>query len=482
MRSLLVVLSLSVALTLTLSAQPASIALVNVHVVPMDREVVLRDQTVVITGDTITAIGPSASVKPPAGVGLVVDGEGKFLMPGLAEMHGHLTGANDALNERILLLSVARGITTVRGMLGHPSHLVLRERVRKGELLGPTIYTSGPSLNGNTVPDAATAEKLVTEQKAAGYDLLKIHPGVARGPFDVLAATAQTLGIPFAGHVPIDVGIHRALEAGYASVDHLDGYVEALLKDGAPVNPREPGFFGLNFVGHLDESRIPALVAKTKAAGVWNVPTQSLMPAFMGPETTESLVARPEMKYLPKQMVENWAGQRNKFLDGLKQTNAQSKYAEFLAIRSRIIKALDDADTDTDVRGGGASAPQAKSGGGALAPQAQAPQSGILLGADTPQVMQVPGWATHGELKSLVAAGLSPYRALRAGTVNVARYFGTTARTGTIQKGKEASLILVDGNPLEDVANAGRISSVIVRGRWLSGNEIDEKLAALPPM
>src|SRR5512145_395983 len=147
MRSLLLMsLSMPVALALSLSAQPASIAFVNVSVVPMDREVVLRDHTVVITGDTIAAIGPSASVKPPAGA-TVVDGSGKFLMPGLAEMHGHLTGANDALNERILLLSVARGITTVRGMLGHPSHLVLRERVRKGELLGPTIYTSGPSLN-----------------------------------------------------------------------------------------------------------------------------------------------------------------------------------------------------------------------------------------------------------------------------------------------------------------------------------------------
>lgn len=434
-----------------LSAQAPSIAFVNVSVVPMDREVVLRDHTVIVSGDTIAAIAPSASVKPPAGA-TIVDGTGKFLMPGLAEMHGHLTGANDALNERILLLSVARGITTVRGMLGHPSHLVLRDRVKKGELLGPTIYTSGPSLNGNTVPDAATAGKLVTEQKAAGYDLLKIHPGIARGPFDALAATAKKVGIPFAGHVPIDVGVHRAIEAGYASIDHLDGYVEALLKDGAPVDPKQPGFFGLNFVGHLDESRIPALVSKTKAAGVWNVPTQSLIPAFMGPESTESLLARPEMRYLPKQMVDNWTGQRNKFIDGLEQTNSQGKVAEFMAVRSKIIKALDDAD------------------------------AGVLLGADTPQVMQVPGWATHGELQSLVAAGLSPYRALRTGTVNVARYLKTDARTGTLQKGKEASAILVDGNPLDDVGNAGKISGVLVRGRWLPKSEIDQKLAALPPM
>ena len=447
MRSTLLVAFASLATLASLAAQPSSLAFVNVSVIPMDRETVLSGHTVVVRGDRIVELGPSSSVKAPAGA-TVVDGAGKFLMPGLAEMHGHLTGGNDALNERILLLSVARGITTVRGMLGHPSHLVLRERVRQGELLGPTIYTSGPSLNGNTVPDAASAEKVVTEQKAAGYDFLKIHPGIARGPFDALAATAQKLGRGFAGHVPIDVGVHRALEVRYRSIEHLDGYVEALLKDGAPVDPKQPGFFGYAFLDHLDESRIPALVKETKAAGVWNVPTQSLIPAFMGPEPTDALLARPEMAYVPKQMRDNWAATRAKVMAGV----TPAKLQQFTAVRARLIKALDDAD------------------------------AGVLLGADTPQVMQVPGWATHGELKALVASGLSPYRALRAGTVNVARYFGTAATTGSVAVGKEASMILVDGNPLSDVANAGRISGVAVRGRWLPKAEIDAKLAALAPM
>lgn len=136
--------------------QDAVTAFVHVHVVPMDREAVLRDHTVLVSDGRIVQLGPSATVKTPAGA-TIVNGAGKYLTPGLGEMHAHLTGGNDALNERILLLNVARGITTIRGMLGHPSHLVLRERVRKGELPGPTIYTSGPSLNGNTVPDEATA-------------------------------------------------------------------------------------------------------------------------------------------------------------------------------------------------------------------------------------------------------------------------------------------------------------------------------------
>src|SRR5690606_6917415 len=106
--------------------------------------------------------------------------------------------------------------------------------------LGPTIYTSGPSLSGNTVKDEETARRMVREQKAAGYDFLKIHPGILRGPFDALAATAREVGIGMAGHVPVDVGLHRALEVPYLSIDHLDGYVEALLRDGAPVDPKQP--------------------------------------------------------------------------------------------------------------------------------------------------------------------------------------------------------------------------------------------------
>jgi len=170
-------------------AQDRVTAFVNVHIVPMDRETVLRDHTVLVKGDRIVEIGPSATVKAPSAA-LTIDGAGKYLTPGLAEMHGHLTGGDVALNERILLLNVGRGITTIRGMLGHPSHLVLRERVRKGELLGPTIYTSGPSLNGNTVPDEATATRLVEEQKAADINTESRSRSTARG----VSGTSRAIG------------------------------------------------------------------------------------------------------------------------------------------------------------------------------------------------------------------------------------------------------------------------------------------------
>ena len=421
-------------------AQDRAIVFVDVHVVPMDRETVLRDHTVVVKGDRIVELGPSSGVKAPAGA-VVVDGAGKYLTPGLAEMHGHLTGGNDALNERILLLNVSRGVTTIRGMLGHPSHLVLRERVRKGELLGPTIYTSGPSLNGNTVPDEATATRLVEEQKAAGYDFLKIHPGIKRGPFDALAATANRIGIGFSGHVPVDVTLARALEVRYRSIDHLDGYLEALVKEGAPVNAKEPGFFGLALIDHLDDRKSPRSWRRPSRPVSGTCRPRAWSPHSWGRETTEALAARPEMKYLPKADDRSMDAVAQRLPARHRRCVDARNGSQFEAIRAKVIKALDDAD------------------------------AGVLLGADTPQIMQVPGWATHGELKALVASGLTPYRALRAGTINVARFFGTADRTGSVVVGKEASLVLVDANPLDDVANMAKISGVMVRGRWITAAE-----------
>ena len=235
-----------------LTAQPATqtppaIAFTNVTVIPMDRDRSLSDQTVVVRGDRIVAMGRSADTTVPDGA-TRIDGRGKFLMPGMAEMHAHIPGgkAPDELMHRVLALFVANGVTTIRGMLGDPRHLPLRAAVAKGEVLGPTIFTSGPSFNGNTATSPEVAIKMVQDQKAAGYDLLKVHPGVPRAAFDAMAATANKLGIPFSGHVPADVGLERALSAKYHSIDHIDGYFEYAVRPGAPVDLKNPGFFGVN--------------------------------------------------------------------------------------------------------------------------------------------------------------------------------------------------------------------------------------------
>ena len=422
--------------------RPPALAIVNVTVIPMDRERTEPDQTVIVRGDRIEALGPDASVTVPPGARRI-EGRGKFLIPTLSEMHAHIPPGNatDAEIARVLTLYAVNGIGTVRGMLGDPKHLPLRDRANRGEILSPWIYTSGPSFNGSSASSAAVAVQMVKDQKAAGYDLLKIHPGVKRDVFDAMAAAADAAGIRFAGHVPLDVGLMRALEARYATIDHIDGYVEALAREGASGSE----MFGLNLTGVLDESRIPALVEATRKAGVQIVPTEALFRHWVGPDEPETMRAWAEMQYVPKDQLSQWVENKKKLMAG----STPAERARFLEVRGRLIKAL---------HAGGA---------------------GLLLGSDGPQVWNVPGFSVHRELRYLVQAGLTPYQALETGTRNVAVFFGTSADRGTIAQGKRADLVLLEGNPLADIGNSSKIGAVVLGGRLLTKDEIDKQLAGL---
>ena len=350
--------------------------------------------------------------------------------------------------ERVLFLYLANGITTVRGMLGQPEHLALRDDVAAGRVLGPRIYTSGPSLNGNSIPDPDSARRAVRHQKAAGYDFLKIHPGLSVESYDALVETANELGIRWAGHVPADVGLAHALEAGQASIDHLDQYAEAILREGADLDPSL--FFGVNFAAEMEEEKIPEVAAATAEAGVWNVPTQSLIENVLLPEEPEETARRPEMRYWPQEgpgSVAEWIRRKRAVLED-ERYDAELAM-RFIRLRRQLIKELHDAG------------------------------AGLLLGSDAPQVFQVPGFSIHQELRISVAAGLTPYEALQAGTVNVARYFGALDRFGTVEEGKVADLVLLEANPLDDIGNAARQAGVMARGRWVPASEIEERLAAI---
>ena len=185
------------------SSDTTTTAFVGVSVVPMDSERVLADQTVVVRGDRIVQVGPSRSVRVPDGARRV-DGRGKWLMPGLAEMHGHVPPPNapPEYTDRVLFLYLANGITTVRGMLGAPGQLELRQRAASGQIWSPTLYLAGPSFNGNSVSSPEQAVEMVRAQKAQGWDLLKVHPGLTRPEYDAMARTARELGIRVGGHVP----------------------------------------------------------------------------------------------------------------------------------------------------------------------------------------------------------------------------------------------------------------------------------------
>ena len=326
-------------------------------------------------------------------------------------------------------------------MLGHPRHLALRDRARNGAIVSPWIYTSGPSLNGNTVPTPDTARQAAREQKAAGYDFLKIHPGILRGPFDALAAAAKEAGIPMAGHVPADVGLQRALEVPYATIDHLDGYVEALAGPGGPPSQ----MFGLNLVDRIDESRIPALVEATRKAGVAQVPTQALFEHWVGMDDPDAMRQWPEMRYVDADTLANWVANKRKLADTATPENRQ----RFLEIRRRLLKAMHDGR----VR--------------------------LLLGSDAPQVWNVPGFSLHRELEYLVGAGLTPYEALETGTRHIAEFYGTQAERGTIEAGKRADLVVLEGNPLEDITQTKRISLVSIGKHVLTRDELDARLKEL---
>ncbi len=205
-------------------------AFVGVTVVPMDSERVVADQTVMVNDGRIAVIGGSDETTVPASA-QQIDGAGLYLMPGLAEMHGHLPNPNfpAEVTENVLFLYVANGITTVRGMHGHPSQFELRERIRQGDLVGPQLFLGSPAMRGNSVQTVEDAERLVREYQAAGFDLLKVLEGLSAEVYDAIAATANEIGIPFAGHVTDNVGLFHALESGQATVDHLDNYIEALV-------------------------------------------------------------------------------------------------------------------------------------------------------------------------------------------------------------------------------------------------------------
>lgn len=417
------------------SAPPAraqegqAIAFVGATVLPMDGARTLTNHTVIVRGDRIVEVGPATTVRVPEGAQRIEAG-GKFIIPGLAEMHGHVPPPNapEAFINDVLFLYVANGITTVRGMLGAPGQLELRAKANRGELIAPTLYLAGPSFNGNSVSSPEQAAQMVREQKAAGWDLLKVHPGLTREEYDAMARTAKEVGIRFGGHVPQDVGLLHAMEMGQETFDHLDGYMEYLEGDQGPVP--------------ID--RLRDIAQRTKAAGAWVVPTMALWETLMGVPELEELTAFPELRYMPPNMVAQWTNAHRERL-----ANRQMDRAAGQTVAENRMRLLDVM---------------------------QEQGVGILMGTDAPQQFSVPGFSLHREMALMVESGMTPHEVLTTGTLNVGRYFANADRFGTIAPGQRADLILLDADPLADIANVSKQAGVMVRGRWLPRAEIERRL------
>jgi len=373
-------------------------------------------------------------------------------------MHAHVLGPQQPqeLNRDLMFLYVANGVTTIRAMLGAPNQLVLREQLKKDEILGPRMFVAAPSLNGNSAPNPDTAMKLVRAHKAAGYDLLKLHPGLSRATYDSIVAVARAVGITFAGHVSQQVGIDRTLEVRQSTVDHLDGYIEGAVADLLKrriMSPTDQVPFSEWMAGVTDE-KIKELARKTRDAGVWNVPTMFLWESLFSSFAPESAAKREEMKYAPKQWVTGWINQKRNTAQANTQSGVTPELAQqLLASRRKLLKALADVGAP------------------------------LLMGTDSPQMFNVPGFALHRELRLMGEAGLTPYQVLESGTKNVGLYverdLKQDGKFGTVAVGNWADLVLLDANPLESLDNIGKRVGVMVRGRWVPKSEIDSGLSAL---
>lgn len=419
----------------------------SVNLIPMDKEQVLENRDVVIKDGIITAIGPSGKVKYSKNA-LVINGKGKYLMPGLAEMHAHVPPVNDMEPmKEVARLFALKGITTIRGMLGHPLHLELRKMIDKGEILSPRFITSGPSFSGNSVKTAAEAADMVRRQKQEGYDFLKLHPGLTPETFAAVVKTAKEVNIPFAGHVSYNVGVWRAIEGGYASIDHLDGFVESLIPDVQSIPEQEAGLFAMYISDKADETQIPKLVNALRDGNIWVVPTQALAERWIAADKDpDQLRQSPEMVYMQPQTLNNWVTTKKNMMANPKYN--PTAIADYMRLRRKLIYECN------------------KNG------------VGLLLGSDAPQVFNVPGFSTHQELQYLVDAGLTPYEALRTGTVNVGRYLNRPD-IGTIKTGAVADLVLLEGNPLKQINQTQNIAGVMVGKQWLPKNYITQELKKL---
>jgi hypothetical protein len=405
------------------------VAFTDVTVVPMDRERLLDRRTVLVRGDRIVAIGAADSIRLPAGT-TRVDGRQRYLMPGIAEMHAHVPGEDSPAAVEIMALYALTGATTIRGMLGTAYQHELRRRIENREILGPTLFMVAPPFSGNSTRTAAEARRKVREYSAAGYHVLKIFPPMSREVYDAITGTAREVGIRYAGHVPPEVGLRHAIEERQ-SIEHLDGYVEA---------------------SRGDERAIADLARATREAGIWNAATMDVWKTILGTRSLDELRRRPELQYFPRPMVEQWAQQTAEFSRSsfwrraLEQMRVRPSAMDVVALRDRILQALHRAG------------------------------AGLILGADSPQVYSVPGFSLAHEMRAMVQAGVPAYAVLEAATKNPAVFFGQETEFGTVEVGKRADLILVEGNPLEDIRNVHRQAGVMVRGRWLPKDEIQRRL------
>lgn len=429
---------------LAADAAPPLYALTGVNVIPVQPAGVLYDQTLLVGQGRILALGPRNTVPIPAHA-RQLDLAGRYVLPGFSDMHVHLA------QERDLILFLRHGITRVRNMadssplgkaLGFPHTPVLREAIAAGRKLGPQIFACGPFLdgdppqNGITTPlsSPAAARAAVRQTAAEGFDCIKVYNRLQPEIFAAVVAEAKALGLPVMGHVPHDVGLDGALAAPMKSIEHLNAYVD-------------------NFAGTY---RVPpggwaAAAAATVAAGVYNCPTLVIWDQHPPPGGLGPVEADPRYRYVPEYLRWFWQIAYPELFN-VSYADKDRYPAHILQLALPMVKALYDAGAP------------------------------LLVGSDANLTGIFPGWSALREMELLARAGLPNQAVLEAATLNPARMLDQAEHSGRIAVGHAADLVVLGSNPLADIRAVYDTAGVLVQGRWLSRQTLDQMLEAdLPP-
>lgn len=427
------------------------VAFLHASVIPMDAERVLPDQTVVVIDGEIAALGPASEVHVPAEA-IRIDARGRYLLPALSDMHVHVEGEswNALLSPEALAASttvpfedflfpyVAQGVTTVQVLSGTHELLPLRGQIAAGGLLAPRLILArmidGPGKAwppplSTWVASAEEARTATLQAKADGYDKMKVYSFLNRESYDAVIATARDQHMDVIGHIPYDLSVEYVVDAGQKMIAHTEEVAKHARGDYSP-------------------ERISYFAGRIAQGGVWLTPTlvttRAILEEFSEPE---ALFARPEAVYAGHPMQKGiWSFISHNLYQKIPPPTQAKIRDDFEKFQKPFTKVFHDV-------------------GGQL-----------MTGTDALLPRLVPGFSLHRELRELVDAGLTPYEALRTSTTIPYEYLGESAKAGTIEVGKRPDLILVDGDPLSDIAAASRIAGVLMRGRWIPRAEIDEKM------
>ena len=432
------------------AAQSPAIAFVHVAVVPMDRERVLPDHTVIVSDGKITAVGPTSKVKVPAGA-IRIEARGRYLLPALSDMHVHVEGEswNALLSpvakaasktvpfEDFLFPYVANGVTTVQVLSGTRELLPVRGQIAQGDLLAPRLILArmidGPDKAwppplSSWVSTAEEARKATLQAKADGYDKMKVYSFLSKESYDAIIATAREQQMDVVGHIPYSLSVEYVVDAGQKMIAHTEEVAK-------------------HAHGDYSKERISYFAGRIADGRVWMTPTlvttRRIIDEFTDPD---GLFTRPEAAYSAHPMQrEIWSFIANMYHQI--PPDAQSKLRDdFEKFQKPFTKVFHEK-------------------GGQL-----------MTGTDSLMPRLVAGYSLHQELREFVAVGLTPFEALRASTTVPYEYLGEAKQAGTIEVGKRSDLLLVDANPLENISATSRIAGIMMRGRWIAKEEIDRRM------